>query len=39
MEEKTVNPSTRVHVNEIQNRFTFKIETGYYAELLMPLTR
>ena len=34
--EKTVNPSIRINVNEIENRITFKIKTGYYLELLTP---
>ena len=32
----TDNPSLTVYVNEIENRITFKIKTGYYLELLMP---
>ena len=32
-EEKTVNPSIRIYVNQIENRITFKIKTGYYLEL------
>ena len=27
--EKTVNPSIRIYINKIENRITFKIETGY----------
>ena len=39
-ERKTVtnNPSIRIYINKIENRITFKIETGYYLELLMPET-
>ena len=32
--EKTFNPSIRIDITEIENRITFKIETGYYLELL-----
>ena len=32
-EEKTDNPSIRLHVNKIGNGITFKIKTGYYLEL------
>ena len=28
----TDNPPMRIHVNKIENRATFKIETGYYLE-------
>ena len=31
--EKTDNRSTRIDINEIENRITFKIKTGYYLEL------
>ena len=31
--EKVVNPSIRIYINEIENRITFKIKTGYYLEL------
>ena len=31
-EEKTVNPSIRIYVNQIENRITFKMKTGYYLE-------
>ena len=31
--EVTENPS-RIYVNKIENRITFKIKTGYYLELL-----
>ena len=27
-----------IYVNKIENRFTFKIKTGYYLELIMPET-
>ena len=30
------NPSIRIFVNKIKKRITFKIETGYYLELLTP---
>ena len=36
--EKTDNPSIRIYVNEIENRITFRIKTGYYLELLTPET-
>ena len=36
--EKTNNPSVRIYVNQIDNRVTFKLETGYYLELLTPET-
>ena len=36
--EKIDNPSIRIYVNKIENRITFKIETGYYLELLTPET-
>ena len=36
--EKTVNPSIRINIDEIENRITFKIKTGYYLELLTPET-
>ena len=28
------NPSIMIYVNNIENRITFKIKTGYYIELL-----
>ena len=34
--EKTDNPSIRIYANEVENRMTFKIKTGYYLELLTP---
>ena len=36
--EKTVNPSIRIYINEIENRITCRIKTGYYLELLTPET-
>ena len=36
--EKTVNPSTRIYINKIENRITFEIKAGYYLELLTPET-
>ena len=36
--EKTDNSSIRICVNKIENRITFRIETGYYLELLRPGT-
>ena len=32
------NPSIKIYVNKIGNRITFKIQTGYYLELLTPET-
>ena len=32
--EKTINPLIRTYTNIIENRITFKIEAGYYLELL-----
>ena len=37
--EKTINPSIRMYVNEIENRITFNIKTGYYIEFLIPKTK
>ena len=37
-ETSTDNSSTRIHVNKIENRITFKIKARYYLELLMPET-
>ena len=34
----TDNPSTMIYINKIENRITFRIETGYYLELLMSET-
>ena len=36
--EKIDNASIRISVNEIENRISFKIKTGYYLELLTPET-
>ena len=36
--ESVDNPSTRIYVNRIESRITFKIEIGYYLELLTPET-
>ena len=36
--EKTVNPSIRIYINNIENIITFKIKTGYYLKLLTPKT-
>ena len=30
------NPLTRIYVNKIENRITFKIKAGYYLKLLTP---
>ena len=35
---KTDNPSIRIYVNKIENKITFKVKTGYYLELLTPVT-
>ena len=32
--EQTDNPSIRIYIDEIENRITFRIKTGYYLELL-----
>ena len=32
--KKTVHPSMRVYMNEIENSFTIEIKTEYYLELL-----
>ena len=34
----TDNPSVRTYVNEIENKITFEIKTGYYLELLTHAT-
>ena len=34
----TDNKLTRILVNKIENRITFRVKTGYYIELLMPET-
>ena len=36
--ENVDNPSIRIHVNQIENRITFKIKNGYHLELLTPET-
>ena len=35
IETVTNNPSIITYINTIENRITFKIQTGYYLELLM----
>ena len=37
-ETVTDNPSIKIYVNKIENRITFRINTGYYLELLMTET-
>ena len=37
-EAVTDNPSIMICINKIENRITFKINTGYYLELLTPET-
>ena len=37
-ETLTENPSIQIYANEIKNRITFKIKTGYKLELLTPET-
>ena len=32
------NQLVRIYINKIENRFTFKIKTGCYLELLTPET-
>ena len=32
--KKTVHPSMRIYMNEIENSFTIEIKTEYYLELL-----
>ena len=34
----TDNPQIRIYVNEIENRTTFEIKTGYYLERVTPET-
>ena len=34
--ESVDNRSTKICINKIENRITFKIKTGYYLELLTP---
>ena len=36
--ESVDNLSTRMYINRIENRITFKIKNGYYLELLKPET-
>ena len=36
--ENVDNASSKIYVNKIQNRVTFKIKKGYYLELLTPET-
>ena len=36
--ESVDNPPTRIYVNRIEKRITFKIKSGYYLELLTPET-
>ena len=36
--ESVDNPSISIYVNKIENRITFKIENGYYLEVLTPET-
>ena len=36
--ESVDNPSSRIYINRIENRITFKIKSGYYLELLTPET-
>ena len=31
---KTVNPSTKIYMNKVENRIMLKIKTGYYLELV-----
>ena len=40
MEKKLLilNPSKRIYINKIENRIPFKINTGYYLEMLTPET-
>ena len=33
-----VNPSTKIYIDKIENRITFKIKTGYYFDFLTPET-
>ena len=37
-EENIDNPSVKICANEIENKITFKIKTGYYLDLLTPET-
>ena len=36
--EKTVDSLIKIFVNKIGSRITFKINTGYYVEILTPET-
>ena len=36
--EKTINLSIIIYANNIENRITFKVKTGYYLKLLTPET-
>ena len=36
--EKIDNFSTRIYVNDVENRIIFEIKTGYYLDLLTPET-
>ena len=36
MEKKAVDPSIWNYIIKIKNRITFKINTGYYIEVIMP---
>ena len=38
LSENVDNPSIRIYLNKIENRITFKIQRGYYFELLTPET-
>ena len=33
------NPSTKIYINKIENRNTFKIKTEHYLELLTPVKK
>ena len=37
-EKKNNNLAIQIYINKIENRITFKIKTGYYLELLTPVT-
>ena len=37
-EENIDNPAVKIYANEIENKITFKIKTGYYLDLLTPET-
>ena len=36
--ENVDNPSSKIYVNKIENRVTFKIKSRYYLKLLTPET-